>query len=431
MPSRSAQADRTSSVPTFGVVLPSLVIESILNPDHPNQLRLHLWDGRKAATAPAVTYRGYRYAPAPIAGCLAKAVRFPSTSKPFGSAATLTASMREFLCRYAGLAPEAAAFLIAFALASCFVDCLPVAPVLYLLGPDHEAGLVLRLLGCLCRRPVLLGDVDMAALATLPRQLDATLLINQRNLAPRVTRILQASNNRHFCIARGTGQLNAFGAKAFSADAEFADGIGMHLSLSPAQDPLPTLTDADEKEIANDFQAKLLRYRMVHHRRVRDAQPNLRDFVPVMRDEVRAWLAPICDCPDLQKSVLTSLLQQSREAEGARLSDDRCVVAEAALFFCHKADTEYFFVGDLAQVVNALLKGRHEDRTLTDKMVGLLLRTLGIHSRRVVKGYRISLTEGVREQLHRIARAYKVFSVQDGIARCPQCPSPTIDQKSG
>jgi hypothetical protein len=37
-----------------------LVIESILDPDHPNQLRLHLWDGRKAATVPAVTYRGYR-----------------------------------------------------------------------------------------------------------------------------------------------------------------------------------------------------------------------------------------------------------------------------------------------------------------------------------------------------------------------------------
>jgi hypothetical protein len=215
VPSRSAQADRTSSIQTFGVVLPDLIIESILDPDHPNQLRLHTWDGRKAATTPTASYRGCTYTPAPVAGGLANAVRFPATSKPFGSAARLTASMLEFLSRYLGLAPDAAVLLIAFALASYFVDCFPVAPVLYLLGPANEAGLVLRLLGCLCRRSVLLGDIDMAALGTLPSQLEATLLINQRNLAQRVTRILLASNNRHFCIARGNGQLNAMVRKPF------------------------------------------------------------------------------------------------------------------------------------------------------------------------------------------------------------------------
>ena len=429
--SRSAQADRTSCIQTFGVVLPDLIIESILDPDHPNQLRLHTWDGRKAATTPTTSYRGCTYTPAPIAGGLANAVRFPATSKPFGSAAKLTASMREFLSRYVGLAPEAAALLIAFALATYFVDCLPIAPVLYLLGPDNEVSLVRRLLGCLCRRPVLLGDIDMAALGTLPSQLEATLLINQRNLAQRVTRILLASNNRHFCIARGNGRLNAYGAKAFSTDPEFADGIGVHLSLSPAQDPLPTLTDADEKEITNDFQTKLLRYRMVNHRRVRDAQLDFRDFVPAMRDEVRTWLAPICDCPDLQKSVSSSLLQQSREAEGDRLSDDRCMVAEAALFFCHKAKTEHFFVGDLAECVNTLLKGRHEDRALTDKMVGLLLRALGIHGRRVVQGYRILLTDAVREQIHGIARAYQVLSAQDGVPGCRHCPGGKVNGRRG
>ncbi len=379
---------------------------------------------------PTTSYRGRTYTPAPIVGGLVNAVRFPSTSKSFGSGAKLTASMREFLSRYVGLAAEAADLLIAFALASFFVDCLPVAPVLYLLGPDSESSLVLRLLGCLCRRSLLVGDIDTAALGTLPSQLDATLLINQRKLPQRVTRILQASSNRRFCIARGKGQINAYGAKAFATDPEFADRIGVHVSLSPAQDPLPTLTDVDEEDPTNDFQARLLRYRMVNYRRVRDAQIELRNFVPAMRDEVRAWLAPICDCPDLQESVSSSLLQQSQEAEGARLSDNRCVVAEAALFFCHKANTEHFFVGELAESVNALLEGRHEDRVLSDKMVGLLLRALGIRGQRVVKGYKILLTDGVREQIHRIASAYQVLSVQDGIARCPQCPSAMVDRKS-
>jgi hypothetical protein len=224
-----------------------------------------------------------------------------------------------------------------------------------------------------------------------------------------------ASNNRYFHIARGNRQLHVYGPKAFSADPEIVNGTGVRVSLSPSPDPLPTITDADEKESSTGLQAKLLRFRMVNHWRVRDAQVNTKQFVPAMRDEARAWLAPICDCPDLQKSVSNSLLQQSQEIKGARLTDDRCLVAEAALFFCHKNNTEHFFVGDLAECVNTLLEGRHEDRALTDRMIGSLLRALGIQSQRVVKGYKIMLTDSVRQRIHEVARAYEVISVQDGI----------------
>jgi hypothetical protein len=75
---------------------------------------------------------------------------------------------------------------------------------------------------------------------------------------------------------------------------------------------------------------------MVNYRRVRDAQIECGDFVSEMRDEVHTWLAPICDCPDLQTSVARSLVGKSRELAGNRVSDDRCLIAEAALFFCHK-----------------------------------------------------------------------------------------------
>jgi hypothetical protein len=430
VPDRSAQAHRTSRIQVFCVALPKLVIEAVLDPDHPDELRLHTWDGRSAATTAATSHRGYTYAPAALCRGLATRVRFPVTSKAFGSTARLVASMREFLSRYIGLAPEAAFLLIAFALASHFVDCLPVAPVLFLLGPEIETSLVLRLLACVCRRPILLGDVDLAALATLPSQLDATLLINQRNLPQRVMRILRASNDRHFCIAHGNEPLNTYGAKAFSADPEFEDRIGLHISLSPARDPLPDLTDAAEKGITDQFQAKLLRFRMVNYRRVRDAQIECGDFVSEMRDEVHTWLAPICDCPDLQTSVARSLVGKSRELAGNRVSDDRCLIAEAALFFCHKENTEYFFVGELAECVNALLQGRHEDRTLTSKRVGLLLRAVGIHGERVVRGYKIELTDAVRLQIHRIARAYNVLSMQDDIARCAHCSDIFVTQRS-
>jgi hypothetical protein len=101
---------------------------------------------------------------------------------------------------------------------------------------------------------------------------DPTLLVNQRDLGRRVTRVLLASNDRHFSIARGKGTIYAYGAKAFASVPESANETGVRVSLSPAQEPPPTLTDAHEREIANDFQTKLLRFRMVNYQRVCDAE---------------------------------------------------------------------------------------------------------------------------------------------------------------
>jgi len=196
---------------------------------------------------------------------------------------------------------------------------------------------------------------------------------------------------------------------------------GMRISLSPALDQPPPLSDAEEEDAAHDFHAKLLRYHMLNYTRVCSAQVDTYNFAPAMRDEVRAWLAPICDCPDLLQSVRGSLLHQSQQLEDDRFSNNLCLAAEAALFFCHKAETDHFLVGDLAQKVTDLLKGRHEDRVVTAKKAGLLLRELGIRGKRITAGYRIPLTDALRQQIHGIARDYQVLSVQDGVARCRHC----------
>lgn len=289
MPGLCAPAPRPSVVPTLGEVLPGLVIEPVLAADPSNSLCLQTWDGRKATTAPSVEYQGTTYVAAPVAFGLMQGVRFPPASKSFGSAEKLISSMLEFLSRYALVPPDAGSLLVALALASWFPDCVFVAPVLYLLGPESAVRLVLRLLGCVCRRPVLLGDVDLASLATLPGQLCATLLISQRQLAHRVTRALLASNHRRFGLARGKGWLDLYGAKALACDS--ANEFGVRVSLPPVQDPVPILTDQQEHVVTQDFHAKLLRYRMVHHARVRSAAPDCSEFVPAMRDEVRTWLA--------------------------------------------------------------------------------------------------------------------------------------------
>ncbi len=410
-----------SLIETFGEAVPGLMLESVVDPHHPDHLRLHTWNGLRAATKCKVEHGGVSYIPKTLGRGLVQSVRFAPPSLPFGSTTKVISSLRDFLSTYARLQPEVADLLVAFALSSWFCDCMPVAPVLYLLGPDSVVSQVLRLLGCLCHRSVLLGDVDFEGLATLPNRLGATLLVNQRDLGRRVKRALLASNRRHFCVVRGRGRLDLYGGKAFSCEDSLVDEHGLRVSVSPAQDPLPFLTDSEEQVVAQSFQARLLRYRMVHYERVRDKEVDRRAFVPEMRDEALTWLAPIIDCRELSKSVFEEILRQSRQAAEARFFDPKCVVAEAALSFCHKADAAHFFVGELAERVNALLKGRHEECDLSAKRVGLVLRDLGVHGDRVAEGYKIVLTDVVRERIHQLAFDYRVLSLEDGARRCRYC----------
>lgn len=417
------------TVETLSEALPRLVVEAVVDPQHPDSLCLHAWNGRRTATKHNLKHKGVVYSPSQFADNLLRSVRFAPPSLPFGSTTKLVSSLRGFLATYAHLQPAALDLLVAFALASWFCDCMPVAPVVRLLGPDAEVSRTLRLLACICRRPILLGDVDLAGLAKLPRRLGATLLINQRELGGRVRRALFASNRRHFSVLRGSGHLDLFGAKAFSCADGRPDECGFDVALSPAKDPMPLLTDAAEESTARSMQSRLLRYRMVHYERVRRKIVDCGAFIPEMRDYAQTWLAPICDCPELAGSVTEEILRQSAVVAGNRFSEPRCVVAEAALFFCHKPGVVRFFVGELAEKVNALLAGRHEELTLSPKQVGLILRELGLHGERVAEGYKVGLTDAVRERIHSLASDYRVLSLEDGMHRCRFCPKRIANSK--
>ena len=55
-------------------------------------------------------------------------------------------SMRELFCTYVNPSSEVISILVAFSLASWFADCLPLAPILELVGPENEVSMRARLL---------------------------------------------------------------------------------------------------------------------------------------------------------------------------------------------------------------------------------------------------------------------------------------------
>ena len=292
-PSPPSTTPQSAEAPTpiFGAVFSHSVTETVIHPAHAHELRFETWNGHKAKISNSMRYGGGEFIPGRICAGIGRAVRFPPPSMPFGSPTKLMASMRSFLVRYVQLAPGTAALLVAFAVASWFHDCLPIAPVLYLLGSEKEAKLVLRLLSTLCRRSLLLADIDVAALRTLPEGLNVTLLLSQRDLSKRVRKFLLASVDRHFHAAQGNNNLETCGARAISTSVNSTGGDGVRVVLSPTVGPLPVLSDAEQLDLSLDFQSKLLRYREVYWRRIRDAKPSDDGLLHASRDEVHTWVA--------------------------------------------------------------------------------------------------------------------------------------------
>jgi hypothetical protein len=406
-------------IETFGEVLPGLLMEKVVDPRRPECLLLHTWDGSKPTTVEKVEYKDLTYVSARLKSGLGASVRFPPPSKDFKSTKELISRIRDVLSKYGNLHRKDTDLLITFGVATWFCDFMPSAPILYLSGSEEATSQVLRVLACFCRRPALLAAVDFSGLSTMPNRLAATLLINQRGLGRRVAHILSVSNRRHFDLIHGKTRLDLYGPKAFLSEGSAERGLTV--LVPPPRGSLLVMKDLEEALIAQDLQSKLLRYRMLYYDKVREVSVDTSTIVPDMQQVAQSWLAPIVDFPEFADEVHGEILRRSEESASSRFVDFTSVVIEAAFFLGHQSPLKYFQVGELAQVANDILRGRHGEAELSDKRAGSILREVGIYGIRVATGYRVTLNEAVRRRIHELAVDYSIPTLDDIKVRCDYC----------
>src|SRR5207248_4713610 len=208
--------------------------------------------------------------------------------------------------------------------------------------------------------PIRCGDLALSAVQSLPAGLRVTLLINQADLALPVERALLASSRRHFYLASGKRPKDLFGARALHCSTPSSE-IGLSVSINPARRALPRFSRNENADIANKFQPRLLAYRMNSHERINEAEIKSEATYSGFADQLRTWSAAIPENSDLRQSVLEAFAKCRDAASAKRYEDPNCLVAEAALMFCHRTGTEHFFVRELAEKVNDPLAGRHAD----------------------------------------------------------------------
>ena len=418
-PALQADPKEVEPIPTAGELFPDgSAIELVRSG---RRLDLLKWDGQHATLDCLAEHQGSRYRPAVIDPTIFRALRLPARTAPCGPTRQLFTALMEVLARY-GLPGESAQLLAFFVFATWFRESLEVAPTLLICGPETEAALVLRLLACLCRRALILGELPLNMLGGVPFGLVSTLLINQPELSKSTCKILRASTMRSVYIPRGHQLLDLFCCRAVyigrsPENSRFGDAA-LLLTVTPTG-RLPLLDVKAEAQIAEDFQARLLQYRLQNYPEV-----SASDFqMPALSSPIAALARALGRCivgdPQLRSGLETLLQPQDKRVRGHHATGPEAVVIQGLLVFCHEnADAAH--VGKVTELANAIRATRGEISELHPRAVGSILDGLGFSDRpRNGKGHRVPLLEETKRSVHELAQTYGVLGA--AFPGCSHC----------
>jgi hypothetical protein len=308
-----------------------------------------------------------------------------------------------------------------------FPESWEIWPFASVVAPDAAgSSFFLRMIGCVCIAPLQLGEVTLNALLTLPQAArPSVLLIDQpipnRELE-RVLRILSRPGSR---ILR-SGKFHDISIPTLVCTAEPLGDRGIldqavHIVLTPIRGPLSNFDPLTLGETARKLKGKLLHYRETNLAKIRASHFDAPQLSSPTHEIANTLGKCIVDDDSLQRVLLMLLESQDRDVRTRRTDSIQAVEAEAVLFLSHELDRTQARVGEIADVVNGILKGRGESIELDPREVGHNLRSLGLFSERLGRAGRgIRFTNEVRNRIHHLARAYDVRSIQDN-ASCEFC----------
>jgi hypothetical protein len=166
----------------------------------------------------------------------------------------------------------------------------------------------------------------------------------------------------------------------------------------------------------------LLGFRLARHLSVANSQFDVPEFTSDARATARVLGATLEGSANLQQE-LTNVLRRQDEANRAEKSQTpAAVVLEVVLTLCHSNSLNEY-VGEIAQLANALFETRGEDIRLSPRTVGdVLRRELGLVGRRRALGYQLVLDVAVQRRLHRLGMSHGVLQRVAGCPRCQEMP---------
>jgi hypothetical protein len=428
------KADPKSIIRTFGKVLQSTIIDLITSKPPETGFQLISWDGSRIELGPNVRtlsdsgsfYYEKLYGVPQLDPTLLQAMRFPAEAMEYSSEHELFTDISGNIRLYSDLSEELSRLLSYCVFASWFPDCAPKPLCISILGPESRQGRQLfRLLSCFFRRPLLMSDVNLAALCSLPAGLAPTLFLEQPELTRQAEKALYVPSARDTFIPWKGRLVNLSWTKVIRTEEPLNSAALGAMVIEIPVDPgntAPALEFWTQEKITKEFQAKLLMYRLKNRLRV----PRRVVEFPGLLPEVREIAYVLCDCApegvfDFQ-AELTSLLEaQNQQAQAETGMNLNAILLDVLLSFCHQQDRTAIRVAEVADGVNKALEEMDETIELSPKAVGGRLRSLGLYTQRIDALSRgLLLTDAMRNLIHKLAWGCRAVGSRD-VDGCKYC----------
>jgi hypothetical protein len=301
---------QTQRIQTFGEISSEFIVELVAGDTPTEALKLLVWNGSShlssevsianpsgAAKSSRVLY------PPDVDSTLRRIMRFPTLPAPCGSARELVQDLCAVINRFIEL-PTKLTELVAFSvLSSWFVDCAVIPASLWIVGPRFGPGSqLLRLLNSLYRRPLLLGEISLAGLYSLPFQLRPSLLFEQWEISSDLQAFLKALHTGDGRILRKSQVIDIGCTTAICTEEPLkpsASGKAIEIPIARSRRLLEVLDQQVQDKIANDFQPKLLMYRLTNARSVHASASTVSESMFAIGQFARCWEACAAGDPDL------------------------------------------------------------------------------------------------------------------------------------
>jgi hypothetical protein len=320
--------------------------------------------------------------------------------------------------RFAGNGGKLLSLLV---LASWIPELLPAAACIAVHGPFIEVAALLRLLQCLGRHALLLGQLDQCSLQNLPvEKLRPTLLIAQLAKDPKTTQLMRVSNLPHVFTPHRKGGQDLFCCKVITAQGGATLEGALDVTLLPGQhDSMQSVPDL--QAIAEQFQPKLLGYRLASAARKPSAALDPAWVYSPASGCCQALFSAVAGETELAATTKKLLSKEAEYTRANVATELPAILLECALALSHEANKSRVQVKEFCDALNAALEGRGESLRVSAKYVGVLLLRIGLRTREFHGVFVVELFNQQRQQIHETALAWNVPLVRERTIRCSFC----------
>jgi hypothetical protein len=400
-----------------------VLVETIRDPENPERLLFLVWEKGSATIFHYIEREGRIFLPPNPSSSSFPLLSLANGLLPCGDPAELLAEIGSMISKFVKLCHEHLLIVRSFVLASWFPECFEAAPYLWVVGPLGSAKTkLLKLLWCLCRRGLIAGDLRSGSVYKLTDTWDPTLIIDEFELGSsganaELRRLLRTGSVPGVPTFRNGQRFSTYCLKIIASRQPLGDTAlssrGLIVSLLPTDDDVLPLDEAAMQQIANEYQPKLLMFRLKNYRVVKNfcmSSNPLQGMSARMKQIARALTAPLLGDPESTAELLAILGEYDQEAQIERSLEPEWLVAGDLFDLVHKGMeggrlVSEILIGGVADYINQKLENRGEDLRLSARRVDAVVKSLGLRTDKLGRlGRGLKLTSSVKRKVHEIAR---------------------------